>query len=708
MRWVFRMVLMAAFLLPSGAAAQEGPGGPLLPIGGGYSDVYAGFAAQAVANAHDGQVTILVLPTAYSSNPDSITDAERAVNLRDAEERRFQIEEACKRAAPAGVTCRAVIAPIFTRSDASDPAALAPFAEKLSAVFMLGGDQTVAMRALVNTPAEEALARAHAAGAVVAGTSAGGAMQSYTMLGGYSPNYAAANALDFGSAEVWNTAERRGLSFGVRAAIVDQHFFQRGRLGRLLEAIARPDTPDVGVGVDAYTGVVVRNGTQVGEVFGLYVVAVLDAATFHAAEGVRYVPVPGQPERAPVLSLRNVLVHLLAPEGSSYDLATRAHSLAAPPQRLERSFDALRTPAGAGPLLLGGDLSQARADHPALARFRAWAGGDAAQVLVYADGYPSARSARTAAEKLAQALGVQAQVYVAAEEPAPPALAGVTGVAVVGRDQSLFDVTRLAGWLSEAWRGGMPLLLDNAAAPAAGVFYSAHGPTPKEGEEAEAATQRSFRLGETQLRPGLGLLEVTVEPQVLNDNRWGRLFSLAYNHPDRPALGLTRDTAVAVTADGAEVLGDNVLFVLDLRSAALGLGRDRGFEIANGLLDVFAPGEVVQPEPADVNAAPTRQPTPVLSAAAAVAPTPPPATPTTAVPTLAPTPTPSPAPAARASAPTLSTPPPAETPVEPAATPEPASEASSVGSSFARALPWLLLAVAVAGIAGAVLARRGR
>ena len=54
--------------------------------------------------------------------------------------------------------------------------------------------------------------------------------------------------------------------------------------------------------------------------------------------------------RPPVLSLRNVLVHLLAPGGSGYDLATRSHSLAAPAARLERSFAALRTPAGAGRL----------------------------------------------------------------------------------------------------------------------------------------------------------------------------------------------------------------------------------------------------------------------------------------------------------------------------------------------------------------------
>ncbi len=689
---------MAALLFPAHAAAQEGPGGPLLPIGGGYSDIYAGFAAEAVANARNGQVTILVLPTAYSSNPETITQAERATNLRDAEERRFQIEEACKRAAPAGVTCRAVLAPIFTRADAADPAALAPLAEPLSAVFMLGGDQTVAMQALIDTPAEQALAEAHAGGTVIAGTSAGGAMQSATMLGGYNPNYAAANSLDFGAPEVWNTEDRRGLVFGVRNAILDQHFFQRGRLGRLLNAISRPDTPDIGIGVDAYTGVIVREQRQVGEVFGLYAVAVVDAATYHAAEGVRYVAVEGAVGRFPVLSLRNVLVHLLAAGGSSYDLDKRAHALAAPAARVERSFDALRAPDGAGPLLLAGDVSQAPAGHPALARFIEWAGGEAARVLIYADGYPSARSARTAADKLAGALGVPVRVFMAAEEQGAPPLDGVTGVAVIGRDQSQFDAARLAGWLPTAWLTGLPVLADNAAAAAAGAFYSAHEPTPKEGEAAEFATQRSFRQGETVIQPGAALLDITVEPQVLNDNRWGRLFSLAYNHPDRLTLGLTRDTALAVTAEGAEVLGSNVLFVLDLRNAELALGSNQVFEIANGLLDVFAPGEAVQAEVADVAATPVRQPTPKPPKAPE-----PTATPTTVV---SPTTTPTvalPTAAASASASTVT---PSDEVAQPPTEPAQAPSAVATERTSRPLIPLAAAAVALGAIVALWLTRK--
>ena len=106
----------------------------------------------------------------------------------------------------------------------------------------------------------------------------------------------------------------------------------------------------------------------------------------------------------------------------------------------------------------------------------------------------------------------------------------------------------------------MPVLADNALAPLLGAFYSAHGPTPKDAEQAEIATQKSFRQGGTQIEPGLGLLDITVEPQLLNDNRWGRFFSLAYTHPERLAIGLTRDTALEIGPQGREVIGENVVF----------------------------------------------------------------------------------------------------------------------------------------------------
>ncbi|MBN1179825.1 MAG: cyanophycinase [Anaerolineae bacterium] len=638
-------LLTLALSIAAPTAAQGSPETTLILVGGGYSDTYPGIAETMVARAQDGVVRIVVLPTTYTSNAESITEAELALNLEDAEYRRVEIEGACQRAAPAGVTCTAVTAPVFVRDDALDPANAALF-DAATAVFILGGDQGAAMEVLVGTPVEAALAAAYARGAVFAGTSAGCGTLSATMIADYNANFARANALDFGASMVWNSADRRGLSFGVQDAIVDQHFFQRSRVGRLLEAISRPDVPHVGIGVDAYTGVHLRGGTLLEDVIGLYTVAVFDAATYHAAEGVRY--------RGPnhTLSLRNVLVHLLAPGDFGYDLATRQHTLGAAPPVLERSLE-LALPTGAGPLLLAGNLSQATADHPVLVHFAGLVEGDD-PLLVVAAGYPNDRSAQRAADRLAEALGLPAEVVVlSGDDDAPLSIDGsYAAIAFIARDQSLLAAERL-GALGDAWRSGTPLLADNAAAAVLGVAFSAHGPTPAEADAVEIAVQKSFWLGQTDIRAGLGLLDATIEPQVQSDDRWGRLFSLAYNRPDVPALGLTDDTALEITQAGARVVGQNVVFVLDLRAAQLDLGENAGFVMANGMLDVFAAGDAVVAQVADAGAVPERAPTPVL---ASPTPLPTPTAAATVVPTVASSATPSPAPQP-SPAPTMEAPP---------------------------------------------------
>ncbi|GAB4502101.1 MAG: Type 1 glutamine amidotransferase-like domain-containing protein [Anaerolineales bacterium] len=613
--------LLFVFCLARPAAAQNAPG-LLIPMGGGYSDVYAGFSAAALSNAKNNTVKILVLPGPYASNPQTISAAERATNLKDAEERRYQIEEACKRAAPPTIRCQAVLAPLFTRSDAEDPAVLSLLSDDLTAVFILGGDQTVAMLALAGSAAETRLSELHQQGIIFAGTSAGGGMQSAAMMAGYNPNYAADNALSFGAADVWHSPEKHGLPFGLQNAILDQHFQQRGRLGRLLNAILQPGAPHLGLGVDAYTGLLAQDENLSG-VFGLYTVSVLDAETYHAADGVRYVQ--AEEGRPPLLSARNILVSLLSPGDFSYNLKTRAASLAAPAPRLKRRFEALTPPPGAGALFLAGDLSASLTTfNPVLAAFSGYAKTNGGHWAVIAIGYPSEASAQRAIAAYSANSAPQqvTAILVPANDPTPIQLPeGLTGILLIGKDQSKANVAALQP-VRQAWLTGVPVLADNAAAPLLGAFYSAHGPTPKDAEEAELATQKSFWQGKTEIRPGLALINLTLEPQLLADNRFGRWFSLAYNHPDLLAIGLNRDTALEISADGARVIGGNDILTLDLRSATLALGTNNGFVIANGLLDLFAPGEKIAPAAADVNAAFTPAPTPNLAApTATLAPT---------------------------------------------------------------------------------------
>lgn len=651
MKRLFLTLCLLLCLTVSGQAvfAQPAPG-LLIPMGGGYSDVYAGFSAAAVANARDGQVKILVLPAPYSSNPLSISGSERQTNIRDAEQRRFQIEEACKRAAPQALTCTAILIPVFTREDASDPATLSLIPDDLSAVFTLGGDQTVAMQAIAGTPLEARLSELHAQGVIFAGTSAGGGMLSRTMLGGYNLNYAAESALFFGAPDVWNTADRHGLPFGLQTAILDQHFYQRARFGRLLNAILMPDVPHLGVGVDAYTGVIAE-GEVLRDVFGLYTVTILDAETYHAAEGVRYVSI-GAP--MPLLSARNVLVHLLSPGEARYDLKARRHSLADPAPKVERDFVALAIPQDAGSLILAGDLSKSLENNPVLARFVAVSGGEQASLIVVVEGGASASAKERLAQKYVsalQALGAQVQTWTpdaSGAYPQPPS-PDVTGFVFVSKDASK---TNPPLWLKEHWLAGKSVLADNAGASLMGAYYAAHGPTPDDAEQAELATQKSFWKDKTEIRAGVGLVNLTLEPQILADNRFGRWFSLAYTHPEMLAVGLNQGTAIEFSPEGATVLGTNGVFVLDLRTAKLGLGSNDGFVVANGLLDVFAPGETLQPEVADIDASYQTQPTPVLQ------------TPTPSMPTASPTVAAAPTPSAEAT-PTLAAQ--AQAPSEPSA-----------------------------------------
>ena len=644
------LAVIAAVVRPT--LAQPKPIGHLIPIGGSYSDVYAGFVKEAIANARGGQVNILVLPLPYAASADSITEAERAANTRDADERRLQIEEACKRAAGDRLTCTAILAPIYTRADASDPAIVKYFIVNLAAIFMLGDNQTIGMQIMRGTPLERELTKAYENGVIVAGTGGSSNMLSAAMLGGYAPNFNPANALDFGAPDVWNTPTRRGLPFGLQAAMLDQRFYQNSGLARLLNAIALPNVPHVGVGLDASTGLNVYDGTRLQDVFGLYTVTVLDAETYHAAGGVQY--------RGPnnTLSLRNVLVQLLAPGRVSYDLTTRVTTLQAqavtPRAKLDRAFSTLALPKDAGPLLLAGNLSDRLANNPVLARFARLADAPRRRVLIVATGYSSDQAAQAAAEEYAAALNMPHDIVVIpgrGDVTAPEVSSEITGLVLLARDQSRVQLSALSS-IAAAWRRGLPLLADDGGAAVVGRFYSAHPPTPKDADEAEVAVQQSFIQGTTIISNGLNLLNLMIEPRVSDDRRWGRVFSLAYNHPDLITLGLTDGTALELTADGARVIGDGVIFALDLRTSQRALGTADQFIIANGLLDVFASGDAVQPVDADTQAQPvraatpvrpTQTPTPTVTPTPTLTPTPVPPTPVPTA-TLTPTPTPVPVP----------------------------------------------------------------
>jgi cyanophycinase len=169
-------------------------------------------------------------------------------------------------------------------------------------VFFSGGDQS-RIRALVGSRSNEILAERLADGLVVAGTSAGATALGRTMiLGGERPGVSAATV---------RTAPGLGLLAGV---LIDMHFAERGRLPRLLSAVAL--APDhIGVGIDENTAILVEGGQF--EVLGSGVATVVDP------EGSTVVHPAGDYDP---ITLFGVRLHLM-PAGCVFDLASRSPSI---------------------------------------------------------------------------------------------------------------------------------------------------------------------------------------------------------------------------------------------------------------------------------------------------------------------------------------------------------------------------------------------
>jgi cyanophycinase-like exopeptidase len=353
---------------------------------------------------------------------------------------------------------------------------------------------------------------------------------------------------------------------------------------------------------------------------------------------------------------------MLAPAGETgdappFDLAARRHWLAAPAALVERAYDRLALPPAAGPLILAGGLADDLPGNPVIAQFVQLSGGAQARILVVAAGYASPDEARLAGERYAAALGAPADVLAISAEQTGEinAPGGFSGILFAANDAAALEgVIGRLDFIQQSWRSGIPLLADGAAAAALGAFY-ANSPLPAEDEAAQSAARQAVLDGRVALREGLRFVDVLVEPGLLARPRWGRLIALAYAHPDRLAMGLAEGAALQITPSGARLLGRNGLFVLDLSQAMLTLGSNQAYAFANGLMDVFAPGELVTAFDADSAAAPTRAPTPeqAIPTVTLI----PSATPTLTRTPAPPTPTPSRTP--RPSATPLAIPPPA-------------------------------------------------
>ena len=133
-------------------------------------------------------------------------------------------------------------------------------------IFFTGGDQSRIVDFIQGTPLDKVLHQRHAEGAVIGGTSAGAAMMPDVMiLGGASVSHPSMDAVSMGP----------GMGF-LPGIVIDQHFAQRGRLGRLLAALLSQPAL-LGLGIDEDTAIVVH-GDEV-EVIGQGAITVVDEST---------------------------------------------------------------------------------------------------------------------------------------------------------------------------------------------------------------------------------------------------------------------------------------------------------------------------------------------------------------------------------------------------------------------------------------------
>lgn len=182
------------------------------------------------------------------------------------------------------------------------------YIEKANGIFVTGGNQLRLTTILGGTPVAKAIRRANARGVAVGGTSAGAAILSEHMIAfgaeGHTPR-AGGVALVPG--------------FGLTNRImIDQHFRQRDRLGRLLTALAYNPFA-VGVGLDEDTAAFIDH-TRKLTVVGAGAITIVDASELSHSS------IADVKEGKPVC-MTNIRLHVLT-DGGTFDLETRR---AAPP-----------------------------------------------------------------------------------------------------------------------------------------------------------------------------------------------------------------------------------------------------------------------------------------------------------------------------------------------------------------------------------------
>src|SRR5580698_2671259 len=200
---------------------------------------------------------------------------------------------------------RVTVMDFDTRRDCQERGRLERIGEA-SGIFFTGGNQLRLTTLLGGTPVAKLIRQRNANGIAVGGTSAGASILSEHMIA----------SGDEGSAMIAGSVRLApGLGLTNRF-IIDQHFRQRDRLGRLLTALAYNPFA-IGIGLDEDTAAFIAPDERL-EVEGSGGVTIVDPAevNFSSIDAVQ----DGQP-----VCMLGLKVHLLV-AGATFDLDTRVAS----------------------------------------------------------------------------------------------------------------------------------------------------------------------------------------------------------------------------------------------------------------------------------------------------------------------------------------------------------------------------------------------
>lgn len=265
--------------------------GPVMPIGGaedkGGSGDQEDILTRFVELAGGGRAKILVIPTA-SEIPDEMGQ---------------QYIDVFGKLGAKSVD----VLYVENRDDANAQPAVDQVNEA-TGIFITGGSQSRLVALLCGTLVMECIRERNAGGVVVAGTSAGASIvASHLMLGG------TGLAGDSGDSAARKQMVELAAGFGLlEDIIVDQHFSERGRMGRLLSIYAA-NPGLLGIGLDEDTAVLIDNNGQM-EVLGTGMVTVIDGRSSVSDYFAR--------EVGEVLTVGNSHLFVLGP-GRFFDLNER-------------------------------------------------------------------------------------------------------------------------------------------------------------------------------------------------------------------------------------------------------------------------------------------------------------------------------------------------------------------------------------------------